>query len=44
MVNYFMTKKSRIHDEEGTVSSINGVRKLDSHIKKNKTGLLPYII
>ena len=38
----FTTKKLRIDNEERTVSSINGVGKLDNHMEKNETGPLPY--
>ena len=38
----FTMKKLRTDNEERTVSSINGVGKLDNHMEKNETGLLPY--
>ena len=39
-----MTEEPRILSGERTVSSINGVRKLDSHTEKSETGALSYII
>ena len=39
-----MTKEPRIYTGERTVSLINGVGKLDSHMQKNETGQLSYII
>ena len=32
----------RAHDREMTVSSKTGARKLDTHMKKNEVGSLPY--
>ena len=39
-----MTKEARIYYEEKTVSSINGVGKLESYVQKNETGPLSYTI
>ena len=44
MVNSFTTMKPRTYTGKRTVSSINGVVKLDSHIQKNETGPLSYTI
>ena len=39
-----MAKEARIYNGERTVSSINGLRKLNNHMKKNEAGTLSYII
>ena len=38
----FTTKEPRTDNEERTVSSTNGVGKLDNHMEKNETEPLPY--
>ena len=44
MLNFSITEETRKYNGEKRVSSINGLGKLESSMKKNETGPLSYTI